>query len=198
MELPGTDCYPLFTPQADDVLEEISAFLSGAPVEASVDRELSTVLFTDIVGSTDLAARLGDAQWLDLRAAHDDVVRRHLAAFRGREVKTTGDGFLATFDGPARAVQCAALIRDSVRSLGVEIRAGLHTGEIELLDGDIGGIAVHLAARIMGVAGAGEVLVSRTLTDLVVGSGITFEDRGVHELKGIPGPRQVSRVVRVP
>ena len=198
VELPGTDCYPLFTPQADDVLEEISAFLSGAPVEASVDRELSTVLFTDIVGSTDLAARLGDAQWLDLRAAHDDVVRRHLAAFRGREVKTTGDGFLATFDGPARAVQCASLIRDSVRSLGVEIRAGLHTGEIELLDGDIGGIAVHLAARIMGVAGAGEVLVSRTLTDLVVGSGITFEDRGVHELKGIPGPRQVSRVVRVP
>ena len=119
-------------------------------------------------------------------------------AFRGREVKTTGDGFLASFDGPARAVQCACSIRDSVRSLGVEIRAGLHTGEIQLLNGDIGGIAVHLAARIMGLAGTGEVLVSRTLTDLVIGSGITFEDRGVHELKGIPGSRQVCRVVRVP
>lgn len=198
VELPGADCYPLFTPQADDVLEEISAFLSDAPAQVSVDRELSTVLFTDIVGSTDQAARLGDAQWLDLRAAHDDLVRRHLAAFRGREVNTTGDGFLATFDGPARAVQCAVGLRDAVRSLGLQIRAGLHTGEIELLGHDIGGIAVHLAARIMALAGPSEVLVSRTLPDLVVGSGIAFEDKGAHELKGFPGSWQLCRVARVP
>jgi class 3 adenylate cyclase len=198
VELPGADCYPFYTREADDVLEEIAGFLAGAPAETPRDRELSTVLFTDIVGSTELAATLGDAQWLDVRAAHDELVRRHLAAFRGREIATTGDGFLATFDGPARAVQCAVLIGASVRSLGLEIRAGLHTGEIELLDKDIGGIAVHLAARIMAVAGTSEVLVSRTLTDLVVGSGITFEDHGVHELKGIPGARQLCRVVRVP
>lgn len=198
VKLPGADCYPFHTREADDVLDEISLFLTGTPAEGPTARELSTVLFTDIVGSTDLAADLGDARWLDLRTAHDEVVRRHLAAFRGREVTTTGDGFLARFDGPARAVQCATQIRDSVRALGLEIRAGLHTGEIELLDGDIGGIAVHLAARILALAEPGEVLVSRTLTDLVVGSGITFEDRGLHELKGIPGARQLCRVVRVP
>ena len=198
VELPGADCYPFYTGASDDVLDEVEQFLTGARQQPPPARELATVLFTDIVGSTDLAARLGDARWLELRSAHNDVVRRHVAAFRGREIATTGDGFLATFDGPARAVHCASQIRDAIRSLGMEIRAGLHTGEIELLDGDIGGIAVHLAARIMAAAGASEVLVSSTLTDLVVGSGIGFDDRGPHELKGIPGAWRLYEVTTVP
>jgi len=198
VELPGADCYPFYTEQSDAVLHELRDFLTGSHEEPSIHRELATVLFTDIVGSTDLAARLGDSRWLDLRAAHDEVVRRNLAAFRGQEVATTGDGFLATFDGPARGVQCAARIRDAVRSLGLEIRAGLHTGEIERLDADIGGIAVHLAARIMSLAGPSEVLVSSTLTDLVVGSGIGFSDRGVHDLKGVPGTWHVYEVRALP
>jgi class 3 adenylate cyclase len=198
VELPGGDCYPFSTPAGDDVLDEVQRFVMGAHDEIPTRRELSTVLFTDVVGSTELAARLGDARWLDLRAAHDEVVRRHLAAFRGREVATTGDGFLATFDGPARAVQCAAGVRDSVKALGLEIRAGLHTGEIELLDGDIGGIAVHLAARILAVAGPSEIVVSRTVRDLVVGSGIVFEDLGAHALKGIPGTSDLLRVAGLP
>jgi class 3 adenylate cyclase len=198
VELPGADCYPFYTPESDAILDEIQRFLTGARDELATERELATVLFTDIVGSTDLAARLGDAQWLDVKAQHDEVVRRHLAAFRGHEVATTGDGFLATFDGPARALQCAVRVRDSVRSLGLEIRAGLHTGEIERLDGDIAGIAVHLAARIMAVAQPGEVVVSGTLTDLVVGSGIRFEDRGSQELKGIPGSWHLYCVARLP
>jgi class 3 adenylate cyclase len=198
VELPGADCYPFYTPKSDAILDEIQRFLTGARDELATERELATVLFTDIVGSTDLAARLGDAQWLDVKAQHDEVVRRHLAAFRGREVATTGDGFLVTFDGPARALQCAVRIRDSIRSLGLEIRAGLHTGEIERLDGDIAGIAVHLAARIMAVAEPGEVVVSGTLTDLVVGSGVRFEDRGSQELKGIPGSWHLYCVARLP
>jgi class 3 adenylate cyclase len=198
VELPGADCYPFYTEASDAVLDEIEEFLTGARQQPPTERELATVLFTDIVGSTGLAAALGDARWLDLRSAHNEIVRRHLAAARGREITTTGDGFLATFDGPARAVHCAVQIRDSLRALGVEIRTGLHTGEIELLDGDIGGIAVHLAARIMAVAQAGEVLVSATLTDLVVGSGIEFDDRGPHELKGIPGARRLYAVSSVP
>jgi class 3 adenylate cyclase len=198
VELPGADCYPFYTAASDAVIDEIEQFLTGTRAPLPTERELATVLFTDIVGSTELAARLGDARWLELRAAHDEIVRRHLAALRGREITTTGDGFLATFDGPARAVHCAARIRESVRSLGIEIRAGLHTGEIELLDRDIGGIAVHLAARILGAARPGDVLVSSTLTDLVVGSGIGFEDRGTHELKGIPGGWHLFRVTTVP
>jgi class 3 adenylate cyclase len=196
--LPGADCYPFYTEASDDVLDEVEEFLTGARQQLPTQRELSTVMFTDIVGSTDLAARLGDARWLELRSAHDEVVRRHLAAFRGREVTTTGDGFLATFDGPARAAHCAVRVRDAVRSLGLEIRAGLHTGEIELLDGDVGGIAVHLAARIMALARPSEVLVSSTLTDLVVGSGIGFDDRGRHELKGIPGGWHLFTAARLP
>ncbi len=198
VELEGADCYPFYTGASDAVLDQVEEFLTGARQQLPTERELATVLFTDIVGSTDLAAQLGDTRWLELRSAHNEVVRRHLAAFRGREIATTGDGFLATFDGPARAAHCAVRIRDSVRSLGMKIRAGLHTGEIELLDGDIGGIAVHLAARIMAEARPSEVLVSGTLTDLVVGSGIGFDDRGTHELKGIPGAWHLYTVATVP
>jgi class 3 adenylate cyclase/pimeloyl-ACP methyl ester carboxylesterase len=187
VELPGADCYPFHTPECDGVLDEIAAFLTGVREGAPAERELATVLFTDIVGSTDLAAQLGDARWLEVRSAHNALVRRNLAAFRGREVDQTGDGFLATFDGPARAVQCAMQIRDGARSLGLRIRSGVHTGEIERRRSEIGGIAVHLAARIMALAGPDEVLVSRTVTDLVVGSGITFEDRGTRALKGFSG-----------
>jgi class 3 adenylate cyclase len=187
VELPGADCFPFHTPQCDPVLDELQAFLTGVREGAPAERELATVLFTDIAGSTALAAALGDARWLELRAAHHALVRRNLAAFRGREVDCAGDGFLATFDGPARAVHCAMQIREGVPTLGLQIRAGLHTGEIERRDGEVGGIAVHLASRVMASAGPDEVLVSRTVTDLVVGSGITFEDRGARVLKGIPG-----------
>ena len=145
------------------------------------------MLFTDIVGSTDRAAAIGDSRWLELRAAHDAIVRRSLVAFRGREIERTGDGFLATFDGPARAVHCAARIRNEIRSLGLEIRAGLHTGEIERRQDEIGGMAVNIASRVLSLARPGEVLVSGTVTDLVVGAGIAFEDRGAETLKGVPG-----------
>lgn len=198
VELPGADCYPFYTPAGDAVLDELEEFLTGTRQQLPTERELATVLFTDIVDSTDLAARLGDARWVELRAAHDELVRRHLAAFRGREVATTGDGFLATFDGPARAVNCATRVRDAVRALGLEIRAGLHTGEIERLGDDVAGLAVHLAARIAATAGSGEVLVSGTVTELVVGSGIEFEDRGSHRLKGVPGERRLYAVAAVP
>ena len=198
VELPGADCYPFYTADSDAVVAVLPDFLTGTRDTARTRRELATVLFTDIVGSTDLAARLGDARWLEVRWAHDEVVRRGLSAFRGHEVKTTGDGFLATFDGPARAVQCADRIRDAIRSLGLQVRAGLHTGEVELLDGDVGGIAVHLAARIMALAGPSEILVSGTLTDLVVGSGIGFADHGTHELRGVPGAWHLYEVTTVP
>jgi len=198
VELPGADCYPFHTPQGAGALDDIHEFLTGVRQGPSAERELATVLFTDIVGSTDLAAEIGDARWLELRAMHDEVVRRNLAAFRGREIDTTGDGFLATFDGPARAIHCAVQIRDAVRSLGMTIRAGLHTGEIEFLGTDIGGLGVHLAARVMSTAGPGEVFVSGTLSDLVVGSGIGFEDRGSHTLKGVPGEWRLFRVTKLP
>jgi class 3 adenylate cyclase/pimeloyl-ACP methyl ester carboxylesterase len=196
--LPGADCYPFHTGESDTLLDEIQEFLTGVRESERSDRELATVLFTDIVGSTDLAAKIGDARWLERLSSHDELVRRNLGAFRGQEIATRGDGFLATFDGPARAVQCAVRIRDSVRSLGLEIRAGLHTGEIERRNGDIGGLAVHLAARVIGVAGPGEILVSGTVTDLVVGSGIGFEDRGVQQLKGVPGAWRLYRVASLP
>ena len=155
--------------------------------EAALDRMLATVLFTDIVGSTDRACEVGDACWKELLERHDQVTRAMLARYRGREVKTTGDGFLATFDGPARAVKCAQGICEAVRPLGLEVRAGCHTGEIELLGADVGGIAVHIGARVGALAGPSEVLVSSTVKDLVAGSGLAFEDRGEHELKGVPG-----------
>ena len=145
-----------------------------------------TFLFTDIVGSTERAAQLGDRRWRDLLERSYSLARKEMAHFRGREVKTTGDGFLATFDGPARAIRCACAISDGSQTLDVRVRAGLHCGECELMGEDIGGIAVHIAARVAAMAGANEVLVSSTVKDLVAGSGIRFEDRGAHALKGVP------------
>ena len=186
VELPGRDSV-YFAGDFDVVLDEIEEFITGAKAEPEADRVLATVLFTDVVDSTKRAADLGDRKWKDVLDRHDEVVRRQLARFRGREVVTTGDGFLATFDGPARAINCAREIGSEVNHLGIDVRAGLHTGEIQLRGDDVSGIAVHLAARVMGTAGAGEVVVSSTVKDLVVGSGIEFDDRGAHELKGVPG-----------
>jgi class 3 adenylate cyclase len=171
----------------DALVGEVEEFLTGSRHEREPDRMLATVLFTDICDSTKRAASMGDADWRDLLARHDAVVRRALDRHRGKEVKHTGDGFLATFDGPARAIRCAASITDAVRSLGIEVRSGLHTGECEVMNGDLGGLAVHIAARVMNCAGPSEVLVSSTVKDLVVGSGIDFEDRGPRELRGVPG-----------
>jgi class 3 adenylate cyclase len=170
-----------------DLLDAVEAFVTGRLPEVPLDRVLATVLFTDIVDSTAQAATLGDRAWRYRLDEHDAMVRRHMARFRGREIKTMGDGFLATFDGPARAIRCGCAIRDEARQLGIDVRAGLHTGEIELLGDDIGGVAVNIGARVAALAGPAEVLVSRTVTDLVAGSGIAFEDRGEHELKGVPG-----------
>jgi class 3 adenylate cyclase len=177
----------LWLGDTDDLFEEIEEFLTGARGAADTDRLLATVLFTDVVGSTERAAALGDRRWQDLLSDHDAATRRGLERYRGHEIKTTGDGFLATFDGPARAIRCASAIRDEARELGLEIRAGLHTGEVEMRGRDITGIAVHIGQRVSSVAGAGEVMVSGTVRDLVVGSQIQFEERGEHELKGIDG-----------
>jgi class 3 adenylate cyclase/pimeloyl-ACP methyl ester carboxylesterase len=186
VELDGQDSF-LFLGDIDPVIEEIEQFLTGSRSAGSADRVLATVLFTDIVDSTVQASALGDRAWGERLEDHDAVVRAQLERFRGREVKTTGDGFLATFDGPARAVRCACAIRDSARRLGIEVRAGLHTGEIELRGADIAGISVHIAQRVSSFARPGEVLVSRTVTDLVAGSGLSFQSRGEHELKGVAG-----------
>jgi len=186
VELPGHDHMPWLGDQ-DAVLEEIEEFLTGVRPHPALDRILATMLFTDIVGSTELAADLGDRRWRDLLEQHNALVRRELGRFRGRELNTAGDGFLATFDGPARAIACACAIRDAGRSLGLQIRFGLHTGELELAGSDVRGIAVHTGARVAGKAGPGEVLASSTVKDLVAGSGLEFEDRGSHELKGVPG-----------
>jgi len=171
---------------ADRVLDEVESFLTGQRSATPSNRVLSTVLFTDIVGSTQRAAQLGDEAWTTALAAHNRVVERHVAGARGVIVKFTGDGALATFDGPARAINCACAIRDAVEDLGLEIRAGLHTGEVEMADGDVHGIAVHIAARIMALAGPGEILVSGVIPPLVLGSRIAFTDSGIHELKGVP------------
>jgi class 3 adenylate cyclase len=171
-------------------LDEIERFLQAtwaSDAAREPDRVLATVLFTDIVGSTERMAQLGDSSWRELLERHHSLVRRELARARGREVDTAGDGFFAAFDGPARAVRCAQALVEGVRELGIELRSGLHTGECELVDGKIGGIAVHTGARVAAHAGPGEVLVSQTVKDLVAGSGLEFEDRGAHELKGIPG-----------
>ena len=185
VELPGDDHVPWI--DADQVVDEIEEFLTGARPAPVPDRVLATVLFTDIVGSTQRAVELGDRRWRDLLEAHNEAVRAQLERFRGEEVDTAGDGFLATFDGPARAVRAACAIQESVRRLGLELRAGLHTGECELANGKVRGIAVHTGARVAALAEPGEVLVSSTVRDLVAGSGIAFEERGEHELKGVPG-----------
>jgi class 3 adenylate cyclase len=169
------------------LIGEVEEFLTGTRHEREPDRMLATVLFTDICESTQRAAEMGDRGWRFLLERHDALFRQALERHRGREVKRTGDGFLATFDGPARAIRCAASIAEAMGSLGLQIRAGLHTGELEVMDGDIGGLAVHIASRVMGTAGPNEVLVSGTVKDLVVGSGIDFEDRGERELRGVPG-----------
>lgn len=186
VELPGEDHLP-FASDLDEVLEEVEEFLVGSRGAAESERALATILFTDIVGSTEKAAELGDRGWRQLLERHDAAVRRQLSLHRGREVKTMGDGFLATFDGPARAIHCASAVRDEVASLGIEVRAGIHTGEVELIGDDVGGMAVNIGARIGALADAGEVLVSSTVRELVVGSGLEFADRGVRTLKGAPG-----------
>jgi class 3 adenylate cyclase len=193
VERPGGDHVAWFDP--DDTIAEIREFLTGRREAASPGRVLATVLFTDLVGSTAQAAALGDRRWRDLLEQHHAAVRRELERFDGRELDTAGDGFFATFDGPARAIRCACAIVDAVRPLDLEVRAGLHTGEVEVLAGKVAGIAVTIGARVAGLADAGEVLVSGTVTDLVAGSGLEFEDRGSAELKGIPGSWRLYAVV---
>jgi pimeloyl-ACP methyl ester carboxylesterase len=184
VELEGIDHLP-WAGDSEAVLGEIEEFLTGARSVAEPDRVLATVMFTDIVGSTERAGELGDARWRELLAAHQAAVRRELIQFRGREVKTLGDGYLVTFDGPARAIRCGGAIAETARSIGLEVRIGLHSGEVEVMDEDVGGIAVHIAARVGALAAAGEVLVTSTVKDLVAGSGIQFVDRGANRLKGI-------------
>lgn len=196
--VPGAESYPYHAGDPGPVLDEIQEFLTGEREPLRHDRVLGTVLFTDIVGSTRRAAEIGDARWLELLASHDALVRRLLARHRGKEVDTTGDGFMVTFDGPARAIRCAWEIAQAVRSLGLTIRAGMHTGEVELVGSKVGGIAVHIAARVMAAAAEGGVFASGTVKDLVVGSGIEFADRGVHTLKGVPGEWRLHEVVKVP
>jgi class 3 adenylate cyclase len=186
VELPGADALPYTPDGGDDVMDEIQEFLTGVRAGPATDRVLATVLFTDIVDSTKRASELGDSAWRELLDRHDSTVRRELDRFRGVEVKTVGDGFLATFDGPARAIQCAVAVRENLQPLGLEMRAGLHTGEVERRGDDVGGIAVHIGARVAALAGPGQVLTSSTVKDLVVGSGIGFEPRGSHTLKGVP------------
>jgi class 3 adenylate cyclase len=191
--LPGSD-HLVWMGDGEDIAGEIEEFLTGERHEPEGDRILSTVLFTDIVGSTRRAAELGDRRWRDVLDRHDVVARQAVERFRGRVVKTTGDGLLATFDGPARGIRSACAIRDGLHGLDVELRAGLHTGEVEKMGEDLGGIAVHIAQRVSAMAQAGEVLVSRTVVDLVAGSGIRFEDRGEHQLKGVPSAWRVFAV----
>jgi len=186
VELPGRDQL-VFLGDTDPVLTELEQFLGAAPRTPDPERVLATVLFTDIVGSTEQAARLGDRAWSERLEAHRALVRAELARHGGREVKTLGDGFLAVFDGPARAIRCALSVTQGSRAAGVEIRAGVHTGEVERDGQDVAGIAVHIAARVLGQARADEVLVSRTVADLVAGSGLAFTSRGAHELRGVPG-----------
>ncbi|MHA7653675.1 adenylate/guanylate cyclase domain-containing protein [Mycobacterium sp. ML4] len=186
VEVPGRNMLHFVEPWRQS-FQEIAEFLTGHRADVADDRVLATVLFTDIVDSTWRAATMGDRDWRALLDAHDAVVRSQLARFRGREVSTSGDGFLAMFDGPQRAIRCAMAIRDAVQALGIEVRAGLHTGEVEVRGDDIGGIAVHIGARVSALAGPNDVLVSSTLRDLVIGSGLEFEERGTHHLKGVPG-----------
>jgi len=195
VELPGQDHIP-WVGDVDLLLDEIEEFLTGVRHGPEPDRVLATVFFTDIVGSTEKVVELGDRRWRELLEGHQAIVRGELARFRGREMDTAGDGFFATFDGPARAIRCACAIGDRVDELGIQVRAGLHTGECELMGDKVGGIAVHIGARVLSKAGAGEVLVSSTVKDLVAGSGIRFAERGVHALKGVPGEWRLYAVVQ--
>jgi class 3 adenylate cyclase/pimeloyl-ACP methyl ester carboxylesterase len=192
--LPGEDQLPFFGDQ-DSVLDELEEFFTGVRPNPPTDRVLATILFTDIVGSTKRASELGDRRWRDLLEAHRAIVRKELARFDGLEIATTGDGFLATFDGPARAVRCSLAAAEAVHRIGLDIRAGLHAGEIESIGDRVEGIAVHIGARVAALAGGREVLVSQTVKDLVAGSGLSFEDRGIHPLKGVPGEWRLYRVV---
>jgi class 3 adenylate cyclase len=193
VELSGAD-FGLEAGDVDSVVDEVEEFLTGTRGRVDTDRVLATVLFTDIVGSTERAAELGDHRWRDILDAHDALAERQLARYRGTLVKATGDGLVATFDGPARAIRCALALRDGLRSIGVEIRGGLHCGEIERRGPDVSGLAVHIAARVQAVARPGEMLVTRTVKDLVVGAEIPFVDRGLHGLKGIPDEWQLFAV----
>ncbi len=194
VELPGRDHLP-YAGDTDALLGEIEEFLTGTRGTPNTDRMLATILFTDIVDSTKRAVGAGDRRWRELLDNHDRMSGRQVHRFGGRQVKTTGDGILATFDGPARAIQCGRAICDGARQLGVEVRVGVHTGEVERRGDDVAGIGVHIAARVQGCAQPGEVWVSRTVTDLVTGSGIVFDDRGEHQLKGVPGTWQLFTVV---
>jgi class 3 adenylate cyclase len=193
VELPGTD-HVMYAELADVALAEIREFLTGVREAPEPDRVLATVLFTDLVGSTERAAELGDRRWRELLEAHHAVVRRELERFGGRELDTAGDGFLAAFDGPARAIRCAKAVVSSVSRLGLEVRAGVHTGECEVIGEKLAGLAVHVGARVAAQAQSGEVLVSGTVSDLIAGSGIDLEDRGLHALKGIHEKRRLYAV----
>ena len=185
MELHGADHY-FYAGDTEPILREIEEFVTGYRAAAAVERRLATVLFTDIVRSTDKAASLGDRTWRDLMERHNAVIRSELVKWRGTEVNTTGDGFLALFDRPAHAIHCAVAIMGEVAKLGIEIRSGIHPGEMEVVGDDVAGLAVHIGARILGIADGGEILVSRTVRDLVVGSGLAFTSRGSYKLKGVP------------
>jgi class 3 adenylate cyclase/alpha-beta hydrolase superfamily lysophospholipase len=197
VELPGEDHLP-FAGDLDGLLDEVEEFLVGSRGAGESERALATILFTDIVGSTEKAAELGDRGWRQLLERHDAAVRRQLSRHRGREVKTMGDGFLATFDGPARAIRCASAVQEEVAGLGIEVRAGIHTGEVELIGDDVGGMAVNIGARIGALADPGEVLVSSTVRELVVGSGLEFAERGVEKLKGAPGEWRLFAIDSAP
>jgi pimeloyl-ACP methyl ester carboxylesterase len=192
VEIPGHVHVPWV--DLDPISDEIEEFLTGSRPSVGGRRVLTTILFTDVVASTEHLSKMGDSAWAALLERHNEAVRREFALYRGEEVGTRGDGFLALFDGPGRAIRCATAVRESLRALGLEVRAGVHTGEVERAD-ELTGIAVHLAARVLGESGAGEVLVTQTTRDLVEGSGLEFEDRGQHELKGIEGPRRLYAVV---
>jgi class 3 adenylate cyclase len=193
-EVEGTGT-AIFADEIDTIADEIEGFLTGVRPLPRRERVLATVLFTDVVGSTERAAELGDRDWRALLDQHHRMLRAELARFGGHEVSTAGDGFLATFDSPRRAIECARTAAEAVRSIGLEIRAGIHTGEVELSDGDIQGLAVHIGARIAALAGGSQVFVSSTVRELVTGSGIQFEDRGEHDLKGVPGAWHIYAVI---
>src|SRR5204862_2306655 len=194
VELAGED-HLFIAGDQDAMLDEVEEFVTCRPAAAVSERMLATVLFTDIVRSTEHAAALGDRRWRDLLTRHDRIVERELTRHRGRFVKSFGDAALATFDGPARAVRCALAIRDGARAIGLELRAGVHTGECEVVGDDVAGMAVHLAARVQAAAAPGEVLTSSTVKDLVGGSGLEFEARGRHVLKGVPGEWSLYAVI---